>query len=177
MKKIVYPLAALLILGLSAFKTLDSINWKVADGYAIEFDTKNAKGVFADLKGEIKFDANNLGASSFNMTVATASINTGSGMKNKHAKSEGWFNVEKHANITFKSDNISKTDAGYTVNGKMTIGETTKDASIPFSFSNNTFKGSLTINRVEYNLGPTKGMQGKNAGKDIKVSITVPVTQ
>ena len=177
MKKLVYPITALVILSMSAFTMFSSIDWKVAEGYNIEFSGKNANGTFSKLKGDIKFDANNLSGSSFNMTVETASINTGNGMKNRHATSENWFDVEKYPNITFVSEKISKGDKGYVATGKLTIRDVTKTVDIPFSFNSNTFKGSMTIHRLDYNLGGTKGMQGKNAGKDIEVTISVPVTQ
>ncbi len=177
MKKLVYPLAAVVILSLSAFTMFSSIDWKVAEGYNIEFDGKNASGTFSKLQGDIKFDANNLSASSFNMTVDVASINTGNGMKNRHATSDNWFDAEKYPNITFVSEKISKGDKGYVASGKLTIRDVTKTVDIPFSFNSNTFKGNLMIHRVDYGLGSTKGMQGKGAGKDIEVTISVPVTQ
>jgi len=36
-----------------------------------------------------------------------ASINTGNGMKNTHAKSEKWVDAEKYPTITFNSGSIS----------------------------------------------------------------------
>lgn len=177
MKKLVYPILAVAILSLSAFKTLSSIDWKIADGYAIAFKGKNAKGIFKELKGTVKFDENNLAASSFNMTVDVASINTGNGTKNKDAKSEKWFDVKKYPNITFASKKMATTDNGYMVSGDLTIRDVTKTVDIPFSFSNNTFIGSFMINRLDYGIGSTKGMKGNSAGKEIEVSLKVPVTQ
>lgn len=177
MKKLIYPVAALAILSLSAFTMFNSINWNVAEGYSISFTAKNASGNFSDLSGEVKFDKDNLESSSFNMSVDVETINTGNGMKNRHAKSDNWFDAEKYPKITFVSDKIIEGEGGYIANGKLTIHGVTKTVDIPFSFENNTFRGAFMLSRLDYNLGSTKGMQGSNAGTNIEVNLIVPVTQ
>src|ERR1039457_502210 len=114
MKKMMYPFAALAILATSVYAVVTSQDWKINDGYSIKFSGKDpASGIFTGLKGNIHFDENNLPGSKFDVTVDAASINTGNGMQNTHAKSEKWFDVAKYPTIKFTSDAIIKTPTGY----------------------------------------------------------------
>ena len=101
--------------------------------------SKKATGVFSKMAGDVAFDANNLDASSFNVSVDVSSINTGNGMQNKHAVSDKWFDAETYPKITFVSKSFSKTDSGYEVTGSLTMHGVTKEFTMPFTFENNVF--------------------------------------
>lgn len=175
MKKIIFPLAISATLFLSAFAMVVSHNYKIADGYSIKFTSENPEGVFTSLKGDILFDEKNLEASKFSVIVDAASINTGNGLKNKHAKSEKWFDVEKYPSIKFTSSKISKTANGYEATGILDMHGVQKELTMPFTFQNNTFKSTFNISRVDYKIGSTEGMSA-NAATILKVDISVPVT-
>jgi polyisoprenoid-binding protein YceI len=174
MKRLTFAVA--LVLFLSAFVTYSSVSWKIADGYFIKFTSKDPSGVFKSLKGDIDFDQNNLAASKFNVTVDVASINTGNGMKNKQALNDSWFDVAKYPTIKFVSGKIEKTASGYQATGMLEIHGTTKQVTIPFTFSNNTFVGSFDVNRTDFNVGSTTGMSA-HASTILKVDLSVPVTK
>lgn len=53
------------------------------------------------------------------MSIDVASINTGNGMKNSHAKGATWFDVEKYPTINFVSSAISKSATGYEAKGTL----------------------------------------------------------
>lgn len=176
MKTIPYAILACALLLLSAFTVLEPIDWKIADGYAIRFSSKEPSGVFTKFSGNIVFDANHPENSSFNLLVDVTSINTGNGMKNKHAKSDEWLNAALYPEITFVSSAFSKNDKGYEVTGILSLHGVKKEISIPFTFANDTFAGNFTVNRLDYNIGDTKGMSGK-VSTDLKIDFTVPVTK
>ncbi len=176
MKKLAYPFAIFTILMFSAFTALQTSKWKIAEGYSIKFSSKDPSGVFKNFKGDIIFDEKNLNASKFDVVIDANSISTGNGMKNKHAKSDKWFDVKTYPEIRFSSTGISKTSSGYSVTGILDMRGVKKEISFPFTFVNNTFSGSFTINRLDYNIGTTKGMAGK-AARELLVEISVPVTK
>lgn len=176
MKQITFTFAVVASLLLSAFTTYTSVNWKIAKGYSIKFTSKDPKGVFTSLKGDIAFDAQNLATAKFNVTVDAATINTGNGMQNKHAKSDKWLDVAKYPTITFISSKISKTAGGYEALGTLKLHGVEKQITLPFTFSNNTFTGSFEVNRMGYGIGTDKGMSG-HAEKVLKIDLSVPVTQ
>lgn len=176
MNKILLVFSTIVILTLSAFTVYESTSWEIGEKFTIEFVGDNPSGVFNELEGDIVFDPNDLAASSFNMRIPVGSINTGNGMRNKHAKAKDWFNAKEYPNITFVSSNISRTNAGYEVTGKLNMAGNEKEIVIPFTFENNYFTGDFTVNRLEYNIGTTKGMKGQASDKFV-LNITVPVTK
>lgn len=176
MKKLLYPALAAIVISASAFTAINSTNWKIKDDYSIKFTSKDPSGVFTKFKGNIVFDEKSLSTSKFDVAIDAASINTGNGMKNKKAKKEIFLDVEKYPEITFVSNKFSKTTNGYEVKGILALHGVTKEVTIPFTFTNNTFIGSFTVNRLDYNVGPESGMAGK-AAKELKIDISVPVTK
>ena len=164
------------VMSLSAFTFVNSTSWKIADGYSIKFDSKDPTGVFTKMSGEIEFDEDNLSASRFDVKVDVNSINTGNGMQNKHAKSAKWFDAEQFPTINYTSKEFSKTAAGYEVLGVLELHGVKKDFTMPFTFSDNTFKSSFKVNRTDFNLGKTKGMSGK-VPLELDVEVSVPVTK
>lgn len=174
-KSLLYISAFSLLLGFSAFTFYHSTNWKIAEGYSIKFISENPEGVFTDLKGEIVFDDHHVANSKFNMVIDAASINTGNGMKNKHAKSADWLDVEKFPTITFKSTRVENVGAAFQVTGKLNIHAVEKEITFPFTFENKVFKGSFEVNRFDYGLSVTKMPAGK-AAHVLKVEVSVPVT-
>lgn len=164
------------IIFLSAFTINNSMSWQIAEGYSIKFAGTDAEGIFKTMTGDIQFDENNLDASSFSTSIDVASINTGNGMKNRHAKNEKWFDAKNYPVITFTSSKFTKSDTGYEVTGTLEIHGTKKEVSIPFTFSNNIFTGNFSVNRMDFGVGSMKGMSKKVSNK-IDLEISVPVTK
>lgn len=161
---------------LSAFTINNSMSWKIAEGYSIKFSGTDVEGIFKTMSGDIQFDETNLDASKFSTSIDVASINTGNGMKNKHAVSKKWFDAKTYPLITFNSSKFRKIDSGYVVTGTLEIHGTQKEISIPFTFSDNTFQGEFSVNRMDFGVGTMKGMS-KKVSNEIKLKISVPVTK
>jgi polyisoprenoid-binding protein YceI len=176
MKKLIYPFVALLIIATSVFAVIKSQDWKIKEGYSIKFDAKDPTGVFTGLKGDIRFDETNLLSSKFDVTIDAASINTGNGMQNTHAKSEKWFDVAKYPSIKFTSDAITKTAKGYQAAGTLEMHGEKKAIIIPFTFvktpARAVFNGSFDVNRLDFKIGEPGG----KASEVIKLEISVPVS-
>jgi len=160
----------------SAFTVNNSIAWNVADGYSIKFAGTDAEGIFKEMEGDIQFDSENPENSSFAFTVAVNSINTGKGMKNKHAVSKKWFDAKNYPNITFQSKSVAKADANYLVTGTMTIHGIAKEMTIPFAFNEGIFTSQFSVNRMDFGVGTMKGMS-KKVSNEIKLDVTIPVTK
>jgi len=159
---------------LSAFTIIQSTNWQVAEGYSIKFTSKDPSGVFTKMSADILFDENKLNESKFAVIVDVASINTGNGMQNKHAKTDMWFSVKQFPSITFTSSKFSKSSPGFQVTGVLEMHGVKKEISFPFTFTNNTFVGSFTVNRLDYKIGVATGMSAK-VPSNIKIDLSVPV--
>jgi len=173
MKKIIFPIAIIATMLLSAFTTINSMNWKIADGYSVKFTSDDPSGVFTSMKGDISFDADDLSNSKFAVTIDVSSINMGNGMKNTKAKNADWFDADKFPTIKFTSSKIAKTTNGYEADGTLDMKGVQKQIAIPFTFTNNTFTGSFNVNRSDYNIGTPGG----HASSVLKIDISVPVTK
>lgn len=161
---------------LSAFTIQTAINWKIAEGYSIKFKGVDAEGIFKNMTGTLLFSETDLASSSFSVSVDVSSINTGNGMKNKHAVSDKWFDAEKYPNINFVSSGFSKTTAGYEVEGTLDLHGVKKTVKIPFTFVANTFAGKLKVNRMDYGVGTMDGPSAK-VGNEMEIELSVPVTK
>lgn len=174
MKKSIFPQLAAVIIFLSAFTFYQSLDWKISDNYSVKFDGGDPSGVFTGLKGTIKFDPNNLAGSAFDCTVDVASINTGNGMQNTHAKSEKWLDAGKYPVIRFTSKSIRKTDSGFEAVGTLDFHGVQKEITLPFTFVNNVFEGTFEVNRLDYNVNNAEPKHGASV---LKITLNVPVTK
>lgn len=165
-----------MVISLSSFTISNSISWTIADDFSIKFSSKNPSGVFTKLTGDIQFDEANLQASKFNLIVDVASINTGNGMKNRHAKGKKWFNAEQFPTINFSAKHFTKTETGYQAKGILEMHGVQKEYTIPFNFSNNVIKSSFMVNRTDFNVGATTGM-AKKVPLELKLDISIPITK
>ena len=176
MKKFFYPIAAAFILATSAFVIVTSQDWTIKEPYSIKFTANDANGVFKTMEGSIRFDENELGSSSFNVTVDVKSINTGNGMKNKHATGEKWFDAERSPYIKFTSSDIIKTGKGFEAKGTLEMRGMKKPFTIPFTFQKNgtdgVFNGAFDVNRTDFFVGAAGG----KVSDVIKVEVSVPVS-
>ena len=175
MKKVIYLVATITLVIASAFAAYQAQEWKVAEGYSVNFgDGGDPTGEFTGLNGTIVIDEKNLAASKFDMSIDVASINTGNGMKNTHAKSAIWFDAEKYPTVNFTSSNISKTASGYEAKGTLEIKGVKKDFTMPFTFANNTFTSTFEVNRLDFGIDDGKHPKMPPM---MKVSLNVPVTK
>lgn len=177
MKRSIVTLTAVLCFIASAFTFIYADSWKIADSYAVKFDGKGASGTFRGLKGDIVFDERDLSNSRFNVSIDVGTINTGNGLKNKHAKSEKYFDAEKYPQIRFTSKSIKQSDKGYTATGTMEIHGVKKEFSLPFKYSKTgtgaLFTSSFEINRLDYKIGSSHWLLGST----FTVELSVPVTK
>ena len=177
MNKLIYPIAAVLILAGSAFTFIAAQNWQIAEGYSIAFSSDDASGIFKGFKGNIAFDEQNPAASKFDVTIDVATINTGNGLQNKHAKSDEWFDAAKYPQMHFVSQKIARAGNGYQVTGDLEIHGVKKAITVPFTFkktaTGGVFASTFTVNRNDFKLGKPGG----DVGEQIKLDISVPVTK
>jgi polyisoprenoid-binding protein YceI len=150
----------------------------VNEGSSITFEVKNfgfnTKGSFSGLEGKIIFDPKDPSKASFDVSVNAASVNTDNSMRDGHLKKESYFDVEKYPRIRFVSTSLSAPDKSghYTLSGKLTIKDTTKDiyfSCIATPMGNDyIFKGDFQINRKDYGIGGSGSISN-----NVSVSLTV----
>ena len=120
------------------------------------------RGHFADWSGTAHVDTANPAASKVELTIKTASIETGSPDRNGHLVSADFFDAENNPEITFVSTDISRDGDDWTITGDLTIKGVSKPVTIDFESTGSArdpfgnlrigFEGSTTINRKDWGL-------------------------
>lgn len=191
MKKVFfYTIAVFCLLTGMAFTLQEIINWKIDKEnaqvkFAMKAHGQELIGNFKNVKGNIKFDPNDLENSSFNCDVEVAGINTGVVERNGHLQGEKWFDATNYPNINFTSSKITLSEddnKNYIAMGTLSMKGATKEIIIPFSIKENKkaakadgiiFIGDFVIKRSDFNVGKADG----EVGDDIALHLEIPVTQ
>ncbi len=162
------------MLTIAGFGFYQATSWELSDDFEVRFTAKNASGTFSILKGDITFSPDDLAGSNFDMSVEVASMDTGNGLKNTHARGDNWFDAETYPTIDFQTSSIMQKDDSYVANGTLQMHGVSKEIAIPFTFTDNVFTGTFTVLRSDYGVGSTKGF-AKKVPDEIVVELRVPV--
>ncbi|OCX53863.1 hypothetical protein BEL04_06140 [Mucilaginibacter sp. PPCGB 2223] len=159
MKKI---MMLLLIIGAA---NVSRAQYKPAEqGSTLKFTIKNlgfgVDGSFTGFEGAINFNPQNLAASSFDVTVASATVNTDNSLRDEHLKGDSFFDVKTYPRIKLASTQITNIRSGtYLFNGQLTIKGKAKPIKFPFEATQSgdgfVFKGSFKMNRKDFGVGGT----------------------
>jgi polyisoprenoid-binding protein YceI len=145
----------------------------------------DVEGKFKNFDGSMESDKADFSDAKINFTVDVTSISTDNDMRDKHLKSDDFFNAEKFPQIKFES--TSFTSAGgnkYKLTGNLTIRDVTKTVTFDVTYGGTVnamggthigFKAKATVNRFDYNLkwSATTEAGGLVAGKDVDITINI----
>ncbi len=170
-------LSSVILLGatflLSSFVLYNTQEWKITDSYSVKAKSEKFDGIFKGLEAKIEFDEADLSRSKISASIDATTINTGNGMRNKHAK-QG-LEASKYPKISFTSTSVTKTETGFEAIGKMTIKEVTKEIKLPFTFTKNAtggvFDGKFSIVPSDY------GVKKRGTPKLFEIELNIPVTK
>lgn len=139
------------------------------------------RGGFNDFSGNFSYDSKNPGAANASVVIKTASVDTNHAERDKHIRSDDFFDVAKYPEIHFKSTTYDANKG--LLNGNLTLHGTTKPVTIklskigegkdPWGGYRAGFEGTTTINRSEYgidkNLGP--------ASEKVEITLSIEGTR
>jgi len=147
------------LIGIAAF----SQQYKATDeGSSIKFKIKNfgfeTGGSFTGLQGTISFDPEDVKKGSLILSVDANTINTDNNMRDGHLRKEEYFDVQNYPRIRFVSTSVTvDKNAHFTAIGQLTIKNTTKEISIPFTATPRDggyiFTGEFKLNRRDFQVG------------------------
>lgn len=135
----------------------------------------NTGGDLSDLKGVIKYDRNKPLTLSIDVTVNVNTIDTDNERRDKHLKSDDYFDAEKFPLIRLLSTKIETTTStgNLLFTGMLTIKDVTKNIQFPFTITPKDggylFMGNFTIDRQVYGVGGNSATMGDNV--DISISV------
>lgn len=129
---------------------------------------KTVEGTFSGMSGLLKFNPEDPVNAVFKVCVDAKTVNTGNKKRDEHLRTDDFFHVEKFPSICIKSKQINKTSNGYTLDGTLIMHGVSKEVSIPFTYSDKTFSGKVTIDRTDFNVGSDGGFM---VGQDVELEI------
>lgn len=103
-------------------------------GFTVRHLMSKVRGTFETFEGAV-VTADDITASSVNVSVDLSSINTGTADRDAHLKSGDFFNVETSPTMTFASTGVvEKSDTEFVVTGDLTIKDVTKPVELAVEF-------------------------------------------
>ncbi|MFM9910366.1 MAG: YceI family protein [Chitinophagaceae bacterium] len=193
MKKTVAAFAAFFIVSASMAQTT---TWKIDNSHSnVKFTVTHL--VVSDVDGSFKDYAATIQSSKPDFTDATIdfsvnvnSINTDNENRDKHLKSDDFFNAEKFPQMIFKGTSFKKVSGNkYALEGNLTIRDITKKIKFvvlyggtvkdPWGNIKAGFKATGSVNRFDYNLkwNTLTEAGGAVVGKEVRITLNLEFTQ
>ncbi|MBU2634821.1 MAG: YceI family protein [Nanoarchaeota archaeon] len=187
-------LLILLLLGLASPAFAAATLWKVdpphcAITFKIDHIWVKVPGAFREFNGEIRFDPKALAASSLDIQIKVASVDTGVKQRDNHLLSADFFDVAKHPLMTFKSKSIVSLGKGlYLAKGELAIKGQAKPVDLKFKFFGAKdapmrkgvkvagFEAFHKLDRLAYGVGDGKFARMGVVGKMVDVEIYLELT-
>ncbi len=120
------------------------------------------EGSFKVFDGTLETTKEDLSDAKVSFAVDVNSINTDNDYRDKHLKSDDFFNAEKFPQMKFESTSMKSLGGNkYQLNGNLTIRDVTKPVTFDVTYGGTAamggkqkagFKAKATINRFDYNL-------------------------
>ncbi len=121
------------------------------------------RGAFTSFAGTAHLDTAEPAASSVELRIDSASVDTGNADRDAHLRSADFLDVETHPEITFVSTRVEQVDDEvYRVTGDLTIKGSTRSVAVDFSLTGSAmdpfgnlrvgFEGALVIKRSDWEL-------------------------
>jgi polyisoprenoid-binding protein YceI len=146
-------------------------------------------GNFKDFSVVLKSDKTDFSDASVEGTIQTASINTENEYRDKHLRSDDFFNAEKYPIIKFistKFENLGQNK--YRITGNLTLRDVTKEVTFDAVLQGtlktskgmlSAWKATTTINRFDYNLKWNKTLEtgGLIVGQDVTITLNLELNK
>ncbi len=130
-------------------------------GFAFDYDdgetSSRFEGRFTRWRADIRFDPENLAASSAVVTIETASATDGVVMHDRALPGPEWFDAAAHPNAVFRATRFRRSGSGYVAEGELSIRGRTRDYELPFSLTIEGDRAVMTstsqVDRRDYDIG------------------------
>ena len=156
-----------------------------------EFSVKHmmistVKGVFRDVQGAINIDEAAPERSQVEATIATASVETGVGLRDDDLRSDNFFNAEQYPQISFRSTAVEPVDGDtWRVKGDLTIRDVTREVVLDTEFGGKAadpwgserigFTAETSVNRRDFGLNYNAVLETGGVVVGDKVKITLHI--
>jgi polyisoprenoid-binding protein YceI len=145
------------------------------------------RGGFNDFAGTFTIDADDPSASTAELTIEAASIDTRNADRDAHLRSNDFFAMDEHPQLTFRSTAVEQvSDADYRVTGDLTLRGVTKPVTIDLEYTGaavdpwgNTrvgFEGSTKVNRKDWGVNWNAALEAGGVLVSEKVTLEFEIS-
>jgi polyisoprenoid-binding protein YceI len=164
--------------------TLDKVHSNVLFSVS-HLVVSDVEGSFKGYDGMMENTKADYSDAKINFSADVSTISTDNENRDKHLKSDDFFNAEKFPKITFVSSSFQPLgDNKYKLTGSLTIRDVTKTVTFDVKYGGSVnamggthigFKAKTTINRFDYNLKWDKTTEagGMVVGKDVDITVNI----
>lgn len=150
-------------------------------GFSVRHFLNPVPGRFATFDGQVVYEPANPAASSVEVTVDAASIDTGNDRRDDHLRSPDFFDVASHPTLTFKSKKVAPLgENDLAVTGDLTIRGVTKEVTVPVQVlgvmgDKAGFQTEFTVDRKDYGVLWNRALDqgGTVLGDEVKIVLTI----
>ncbi|MFN8285599.1 MAG: YceI family protein [Chitinophagales bacterium] len=147
-----------------------------------------SEGEFKKFTGAVVSKSEDFQNAQIEFSAEIASVSTGSEDRDKHLKSDDFFNAEKYPTMSFKSTSFKKVSGNkYVLEGDLTIRDVTKHVKLDVVYNGTAqawgktvagFKITGVINRFDYNLKWNKLIETTSVvGSDVTITINLELNK
>lgn len=152
--------------------------------FSIRHFVTNVSGRFREFDGVIKYDKQDPAASSVELTVRAASIDTANNDRDEDLRSKKFFDVQAFPTLTFTSTKVVAKEASMLeVTGNLTLHGVTRQVTLPVAVLGTMraprgekagFETSFTIDRKEFGITWNNVLDsGPMLGDEVKIHIDI----
>ncbi len=154
-------------------------------GFQVRHLFSKVPGKFGDFSGQIKLDEANPEQSSVEVTIKTASIDTGVKMRDDDLRSPNFFDSAKFPEITFKSTSVKRTGENTAdVTGNLDMHGVTKEVVLKVELIGkgagmqgatvSGWEASTALRRSDFGLSWSKVIEGTQVvGDDVQIELHI----
>jgi polyisoprenoid-binding protein YceI len=141
------------------------------------------RGTFGAWEGTVTADPGAWADGAVEVTVQTASVDTGHDRRDTHLRSADFFDVENHPTMTFRSRAAALEGDRLRLEGDLTIRGVTRPVVLDGEFLGEQgnragFSASTTVNRLDYGLKWNRIVDGTGMlGDEVEISVVVALVR
>jgi polyisoprenoid-binding protein YceI len=174
MKRLATLLLALVLPGLAAAADYTVQPASSTLGFSSTFQGETFQGHFGQWSAAISYDPANLAASKFDVTVHTASVQTGDSDRDSALPGEAFFDVAKYPDAHFVTTGFRKSGNQVVADGTLTLRGVSKPVSLQVNFapqgSGATLDVSGTVQRLDFGVGSGEYADTSVIGAEVKIT-------
>src|SRR4051794_14852391 len=142
------------------------------------------RGTFTEFEGSLEIGENVLD-SAVNATITMSSIDTRDRQRDEHLRSIDFFDVDKHATMTYRSTGVRQAGEDYVVDGELTLKGVTRPVALTLEFNGVSpdpwggtragFSAHAEISRKDFGIDITMPLDGGGVVVGDKVKIELEI--